>query len=215
MTDIFFVHGFNVEPKYYGDIIGELSGKNRFVFDVNLHDFSPKPSTLDDYVYEVFEWKEKKKLRDYFFVGHSMGGGVGYKLADGTNEIKKLVGINPLTPTDYGARGFLSRGIKVGKDWVLKEPRFVFGYVKNFLSEPLTNYRLIKDLSEYSMENLHIFCPTLLLYGENEQFFDKNKVMKKCFHDELEIKTTIGDHCNTFSHPKLLGKEINKFLYRR
>ena len=105
---IFFLHGFGYQNKWYDELTDELSKKYEVIVPnmYGLNIFPDQPTTIDQYVDITLELSSKFKRRNQHFVGHSLGATVALLSASKNKEIKDVIAISPMMKINYKHLGF-------------------------------------------------------------------------------------------------------------
>ena len=123
-----FLHGFGYRPHYYdnGSFLEDLTEKQ---FEVilpemfGLNCFEHQPTSVAEYAEFYHDFCSSLKIDKHHLVGHSMGGGVAFLYSSSSKDVKDVIGIDPLLPTDYGILGYVMRSLSMST----KELGFMFG----------------------------------------------------------------------------------------
>lgn len=212
---IVFLPGLGLEDRHYTLLINSL-GKNYQVFTPNLYNFNSKsvPETPQDYAEVVDGLQRKIKFENEITVGHSLGGLIGFIMAQNDCSIQKLIGLNPMVnaPTE----------IHDGKRTTFD---FQKGLLKCFIHE-LTGYSgpgsfsfTLKNTIPYMLKIFNgnmgkalkleegaikfysqtgvVSTPTFILHSENDEFSNYDKWilnMTRPFKHSLVGKVPASTH---------------------
>lgn len=223
-----FLHGFGCGPSYYLPLLNHLAEQFEIIapkmFGINY--LKNQPVSINEYAELTLDFCSSLGAEPCCVVGHSMGSIVAFKTGDILSEYVCLVGMNPVLPVDYDLFGFIARAIyknireSMGITGGLRAIRFgnaigpfaLFNLPRNMPASIHT----LKDIRNFTYQKMTVAQPTLILYGEKDEFFKLdggiNDHIKGSFA-HLTIK-----RLNKFNHdwpifyPKLAAQEISDFI---
>ncbi len=113
---------------------------------------------------------------------HSLGSIVAFKTGDILSEYFYLVGMNPVLPVGYDLLGFTARaiyknireslGITGGFRAVLFGNTILLPALFDLLRNMSASIDTFKDIRSSTYLNMNVTQPTLILYGEKDEFFN-------------------------------------------
>lgn len=219
---LLFLHGYGGNLSRYHSFL-EVLAQNHEVFAplaYGINYFRPQPKSLEEYAELTLGFHEKVIGRQAHLVGHSIGGTVALIAAAQSDYFSDVIVINPLLPVNYGIIGFgwkvLYKAIKKDQTFenVTWEGRLPF--ILNFFQNPFTSLRMINHMSSYRYEGIEVRQPALILYGEDDHYFnldDKNsQVLSKVMVNGKTKRFPRHSHVWPIHEPNLAYEEITGFL---
>ncbi len=213
---LLFLHGFGLDVEKYENIIEKLSNKFEVIapdmYAINY--LKKQPTSIREYAELTHDFCKSLKLGKYKIVGHSMGGAVAFTVGNNSSEVKKLVGIDPILPTNYGFLGFVrkTKGI-LSKNKSLKK-----GFYINLLKNVKVLEKIVSDVSNFNYEHLNVKQPSLILYGEDDEYFrldDKiEEHINKSFRNLTIKRFPKKEHLWLIHEPSIADKETIDFLIK-
>ncbi|MBU1205218.1 MAG: alpha/beta hydrolase [Nanoarchaeota archaeon] len=213
---LLFLHGFGLDVKKYENIIEKLSNKFEVIapdmYAINY--LKSQPTSIKEYAGLTYDFCNSIKLGKYKIVGHSMGGAVAFTVGNNSSEAKKLVGIDPILPTSYGFFGFVRKTNEIlSKNKSLKK-----GFYINLLKNVKVSKKIVSDISDFNYENFDVKQPSLIIYGEDDEYFrldDKiEKHVNKAFRNLTIKKFPKKEHVWLILEPDIAAKETIDFLIK-
>jgi len=223
-----FLHGFGCNPSYYLPLLNHLANKFEIIapkmFGINY--LKKQPVSINEYAELALGFCSSLGVELYCMVGHSLGSIVAFKTGDILSEYFYLVGMNPVLPVDYDLLGFTARaiyknireslGIAGGFRAVLFGNTILPPALFNLLKNMSASIDTVKDIRSFTYHNMSVTQPTLILYGEKDEFFnldDRVNEQIKCSFAHLTIKRLNKlNHDWPIFHPKLAAQEISDFI---
>ena len=223
-----FLHGFGCVPSHYLPLLNRLANQFEIIapkmFGINY--LKKQPASINEYAELALDFCSSLEVKPYGMVGHSLGSIVAFKTGDMLSENFYLVGMNPVLPVDYDLFGFIARAIykntreSLGITGGFRAVRFgntipPFALI-NLLRNVSASIDTVKDIRNFTYHNMAVMQPTLILYGEKDEFFSLDGRIKehiKCSFAQLTIK-----RFNKFNHdwpifyPTLADQEIRDFI---
>jgi len=234
--NVLFVHGNLANTLWWEFAMNELPDKyTAYAIDMPGSGKSKetgKRHTIDYFVSILDNFANTLKLKNFYLVGHSMGGGISqlYTIKH-PDKVLKLVCVDSM-----GADGFhvmFNRGLDVVermmKDKVLltKAMNVIMPFCKDdmlrnklidaayaaseqvFMEQPVTMHEAnwFNKLSE-------INCPTLFLHGDHDDFAPKEQAERTAKAIKNSIFKYLKDcgHCPIVEVPEVFNKELFSFL---
>jgi len=223
-----FLHGFGCKPSYYLSLLRLLAEKFEIIapemYGINF--LNKQPTSIDEYAELTIDFCSALGVEYHCMLGHSMGGMVAFRIGNNLSEKFYLIGVNPILPVDYGLLGFMGRAFykyiieSIGSAGGLKSVLFAntkaLPFALNLIRNTSASIATIWDICNFSYKNMYVTQPTLILYGERDEFFDLDEKVKdriKNSFDQLTIKRLSKlNHDWLIFYPKLAAREINEFL---
>jgi len=177
-----FLHGLGVPPERYEGLLHRLA-KDHEVIAPNLYGTTrlrPQPTTIDEYT-DLTKAFCKKVANRPSLVGHSIGGAIALHLAPTYPNIRSIVAINPLFPVTYWENGFIMRFIYKTLREVIGVPgennstgfglTIPLALVADSIRDPSASSKLTTSICNFVYSG-EVTQPTLILYGEDDEYFD-------------------------------------------
>jgi pimeloyl-ACP methyl ester carboxylesterase len=203
---IIFLPGFNMRIKDYTPFLSEI--KNKKIYVIGAFESRPRIKKIEDYIELLEKTISQFKIKKFYLIGHSLGGGTAMK-ADEKIKPEKILAINPLLEVDYKYSGYIKRFFKMAKTKLFK--RFLlnsaFAIRAIFNAYPL--HKLLKDIENFKLKKIN--TPTLILIAKKDEFFSTKNIQKQKFKN-LTIKKTNGRHFNLVTLHKKIAKLSIDFL---
>ncbi len=193
MRAVLFIHGLSAKTednKYFIDRMKQFR-------NIDIYSFT-LPGHSDDKVSRVkySSWIDKseeelnkilKKHKNVTIVAHSMGTVIATNLAARYKEINKLVLLSPAfipgnikqNGTDFKNLIFKNVDDELGTGFE--------GFFKKFITVPKSVWFEYRKMARLNMTNIsRITCPTLIMYGDNDNLVSKKSV--EYVYDNLTCK---------------------------
>jgi len=203
---IIFLPGYNMKPKDYKPFLKKLSKRT---YAINYLNLKPKIKSLNEYKEIVKKTIKELGLKDYYIIGHSLGGGVTFLLAKEL-EPKKAIAINPLSEVDYHLKEYKKRFLEVAKDKFFKRLSFYIIFIIRYLSNIFSLKKIYKSIEGFKVPS-KIQTPFLILIAEKDEFFKKDYIPQGKFNNIKFIETK-GRHFNLVHFSDEISKKVNEFL---
>ena len=225
---LIFLHGLSGRPSYYSSLLSLLAEHFETVAPLmyGINYLNEQPTSIDEYAELTLDFCSSLKVEYHCIIGHSMGGAVAFRMGDKLSEPFYLIAINPVLPIDYGHLGFSARahykniraslGIAGGLRSVVFGLTIPLPTFFNLLRNVNASIEIISDIRNFNYQKMHVTQPSLILYGENDEFFDLDgritEQINRAF-DRLIIKRLNKlNHDWPIFYPKLAAREISDFL---
>ena len=220
---ILIVHGF-AGGVYDEELLSlELESINKFdVYQFTLpgHDGDYKPEiSMNSWIKsseEKIEFLKSKGYKNIYVIGHSMGGVIAGHLAAKYKEVKKLVLVAPA----YHYIGFPEGKFDI-KNAITKPQLILKQYGGQLLLDRLTKLpansfiEFIKLVKKYRNDVVNIKCPTLLIWGLEDNIVPESAI--NFVYNKIESKEKYIKRYEKTSHDVFrdLNKEliINDIIY--
>lgn len=203
---VIFLPGYNMKPKDYKLFLKKL---NKKVYAIDYWSSKPTINSINDYVQLVNEFIKKLKLKNYYLVGHSLGGGTAFLLSKKITP-KKAVAINPLAEVDYKLKEYPKRFLEVAKDKFFKRLGLYIIFIIRYILHLKSLRNTYKSLDNFKIPS-KIKIPFLVLLAEKDEFFEEKHIPKQKFENLKFIKTP-GRHFNLIHFAEQVSKKVNRFL---
>ena len=222
---ILLIHGFAGGNYDYDNLGNDLQlnpSFDVFTFTLPGHDKTViKDVTREDWLNAAEKQIEKLIKYGYkkiYVIGHSMGGVIACHIAKKYPQVKKLVLASP------AFRYFTFKDDKFDLISSLKQAPGVFkdydadNVISRILKLPIsTTLEFIKLVDEHNHDVKDILCPTLILWGNNDQIVPKDGAMhvyKNIRSDSVTLYEVDGVTHDTFKNDKYdeIFNVINRFL---
>lgn len=189
--------------------------------------------SLSQYAEDIIELLNKLEIAKFTFVGHSMGGGLGYIL--GSNYFKRLNGLILLAPIPSGGYKPNKKEYQIKKKF--REDKDELGLLNQFLSRP---FRREMETDEWfkkrarhicsvsvghfdeialSMEQFNIKpflkdikTPTLILSGAHDTLLNNNQKDFQLLPNATHKIYHNAGHDIAVQEPLAIATEIQKFI---
>lgn len=223
-----FLHGFGFKPPYYLSLLNLLAENFEVIAPemYGIHYLKKQPTSIDEYAELTTDFCSSIGVEHHCMVGHSLGGAVAFRIGDNLSGQFYLIGVNPILPVDYGLLGFAARttyksireflGITGGLRAVLLGTTLLLSAPFNLLRNRRESIDLVSDIRNFRFQNMNVTQPTLILYGERDEFFDLDEMVTeqiKGSFDRVTIKRLSKlNHDWLIFHPKLAAREISDFV---
>jgi pimeloyl-ACP methyl ester carboxylesterase len=241
---IVFSHGFLWSCRMFDKQVEALKDKYRIIaFDHRGQGKSSIPKDgydIDNVTNDAIKLIEKLNTEPVHFVGLSMGGFVGMRIAKRRPDlIKSLILIGTSASAEakenisgYKRLGFIARWISLR---LVAKPAMKVMFGETFLSDKLRkdeyNYRkkqmlgndrkgitralsgvLYRDSFEDNL--LTISCPVLILIGDEDVALppEKSELMHSLINDSQLVVVPQAGHTSTVEQPERVNQEISSFL---
>lgn len=232
-----FLHGWGGSWQSWAPIIEKLK-KDFTIYAIDLPGFGlsnlPKPYTLSDYTFELYNFINSNKLREITLIGHSFGGQVAIKFAlDYPKKISKLVLVDAAVIRNNSLKMRTNIQIaKLGKFFVKNTPLYKivrkYYYLARGLKEDDSDYlkasnnpTLQKTLANIMREDLSgdlekIKVPTLIFWGEQDHPdytpFNHALIIKEKIKNSELVSVQNGGHFSYLDDQILFWKSIKEFV---
>ena len=223
-----FLHGFSFNPSYYLSLLNLLAENFEVIAPemYGIHYVKKQPTSIDEYAELTTDFCSSLGVEYHCMVGHSLGGAVSFRIGENLPGQFYLIGVNPILPVDYGLLGFAVRttyksireflGITGGLRAVLLGTTLLTSAPFNLLRNRRGSIDLVSDIRNFRFQNMNVTQPTLILYGERDEFFDLDEMITeqiKGSFDRVTIKRLSKlNHDWLIFHPKLAAREISDFV---
>lgn len=181
---VLLIHGFAGGSYDYGELANDLQMIDNFdVFTFTLpgHDkLIINKVTKEDWIKAAEAHIEKiikNGYKEIYIIGHSMGGVIASYLASRYPEVKKLVLASP---------AFKYFSFKQDKLDILSSLKIIPKLFKEYSSEEIlsrvfkipvpTINEFMKLVKEHTNDVKNISCPTLIIYGTNDELVPKDSI---------------------------------------
>ena len=223
-----FLHGFGIPPTYYQHLLDKLSEHSEVIapnmYAVNY--LKNQPTSIDEYAELTSDFCTALQIGQHNMSGHSLGGAVSFRIGENSSEPNSIIGINPVLPIEYGLLGFTGRaihkgireslGITGGLKALIFGNTFSMYFIYNLTKDIRSSVETISDISRFSYKNRKVLQPTLILYGNEDEFFNLNEEVEmemQEYFENITIEILPGfNHDWPIFHPKRAAKEISDFL---
>ncbi len=223
-----FLQGFGIRPSFYAPLIDRLARR----FEVIAPDLL-RPNTLPDHPGALADSAEIVAglcaglgLDRPALVGHSMGGAVAMTAAAAGLDARRIVGLNPALPVDYGRAGFLARsmvksareatGLGGGLAGVRFSARFHGPFLRDTLADLRGAARFMRAARDLDLRTLRVQQPTLVLFAERDEYFKLDPNAERALFEavaDLRLKRLARlNHDWPVFHPDRAADEILPFL---
>lgn len=225
---LIFLHGFGFRASYYLSLLNLLA-KNFEVIAPEMYGINylkKQPSSIDGYAELTLGFCSSLGVEHHGMVGHSLGGAVAFRIGDNLAEQFYLISINPLLPVEYGILGFAARaayknireflGITGGFPAVRLGTTILISSLYNLLRNRRVSIDIVSDIRNFTYQSMNVTQPTLILYGERDEFFDLDEKITEQIKGSFQ-RVTIKrlnklNHDWLIFHPKLAAREIIDFV---
>lgn len=223
-----FLHGFGFRLSYYSSLLNLLAENFEIIapemYGINY--LKGQPISIDEYAELTLGFSLSLGVEHHYIVGHSLGGAVAFTMGDTVSKQSYLIGINPVLPVEYGLLGFAVRAVyknireSLGITGGLRAIRFgnttpilsLFNLLRNRCASIYT----VSDIRNFTYHNMNVIQPTLILYGEKDEFFDLDKKVteqiKGSFKQVTIKRLSKLNHDWLIFYPKLATREICNFV---
>lgn len=215
--DVVFFHGLGVPPDLGLGLIDSFASKYKITAPklTAMNYLDDQPKSLKEYSKIARDFMEILNIDKRYLIGQSFGGSLVLDLLkDTSNKNKAGITINPVLPSN-----FLFSDIRfplIALYLVHDNSLGKFRYIKNFLKDPLKTRALVKEISNYSWENMYSTNPTLVIHSNRDEFFKKSiKELeeKKKFLGNLELEILDNlKHMWYLEYPQLLFEKADNFF---
>jgi len=223
-----FLHGFGGRPTYYLSLLNLLAENFEIIapemYGINC--LQQQPISIDEYAELTLGFCSSLRVDHHCMVGHSMGGAVAFRIGNIVSDHFYLISINPALPVDYGLLGFTARatykhireslGITGGIRAVLLVNTAPIPAILNLLRNIDASIDTVSDICNFTYHNMNVTQPTLILYGEKDEFFVLDEGITKqikCSFDSVTIKRLSRlNHDWLIFYPELAAQEISNFV---
>ncbi len=223
-----FLHGFGCNPSHYLPLLNPLAKKFEIIapkmFGINY--LKKQPASINEYTELTLDFCSSLGVELYCMVGHSLGSIVAFRIGDTLSECFYLIGMNPVLPVDYGLLEFTARaiyknireslGITGGLRAVLFGNIILLPALFNLLRNMIASIDTVSDIRNFTYHIMNVTQPTLILYGEKDEFFNlDDRITEQIKHSfaHLTIKRLSKlNHDWPIFHPKLAAQEISDFI---
>ncbi len=225
---LFFLHGFGFRPSYYLPLLNLLAERFEIISPAmyGINYLNGQPVTIDEYADLTLSFCSSLKVDYHCVTGHSLGGAVAFRIADKVSEQFCLIGINPVLPVDYGILGFTVRtiyknlreslGIAGGLKAMLFGNSILVSSLFNLLKDKGSSIDIVSDIRSFTYHTLQVTQPTLILYGERDEFFTLDEKItgqiKGAFKKATIKRLGKMNHDWLIFYPELAVREINGFV---
>jgi len=223
-----FLHGFSFKPSSYLALL-DLLAENFEVIAPEMYGINylrKQLNSIDEYAELTLGFCSSLGIKQRCMVGHSLGGVVAFRIGDYLSEQFYLVGINPVLPVGYGLLGFTARtiyknireslGITGGLRAVFFGNTIPLYSIFNLLKNRDASIATVLDIRNFTYKNMNVTQPTLILYGESDEFFDLDEgiteQIKGSFKQMTIKRLSKLNHDWLIFYPKLAAREIYDFL---
>ncbi|WP_415405826.1 alpha/beta fold hydrolase [Sulfurovum sp. CS9] len=243
-STLVFVHGFGGNKDTWDRLVKELDDKYHvIVIDLPGHGESVSKKTLGYTITDQAEWLHEflktKKVKDFYLLGHSMGGAIALRYAGNhINNVKTLILIDAM-----GMEQTKSDGVKLVEqsdknplydvctkerlETLLSYSMHKSPYVPELIKDVLLQEKCARrDLEKILYEDIYkdvcclndiaknIHIPTLILWGEKDRMTHIDNAT--LFHDTIQgshlvILKEIG-HVPMLEDPERTADEVDKFI---
>jgi len=222
-----FLHGFGGRPSYYLSLLNLLSENFEIiapeVYGINY--LKQQPISINEYAELTLGFCSSLGVDHHCMVGHSMGGAVAFRIGNNVSDHFYLIGINPVLPVDYGLLGFTARatyksireslGITGGLRAILLGNTVPIPAILNLLRNMGASIDAVSDICNLTYQNMNVTQPTLILYGEKDEFFILDEGITRQIKDSFD-RVTIKrlsklNHDWLIFYPELAAQEISNF----
>lgn len=203
---ILLIHGFAGGSYDYGELGNDLEFYRNFdVFTFTLpgHDkLIINKVTKEDWIKKAEEQIQKiidNGYKKIYIIGHSMGGVIASYLASKYKEVKKLV---------LAAPAFQYFSFKDDKLDVIESIKLIPKLFKDYSSEevlsrlfkvPVLTIKEFMDLVELHTNDVkNIFCPTLIIWGNNDEIVPKTSC--EYVYDNISSESVTLVEVNHLTH---------------
>lgn len=226
---LMFLHGFGLQPKIYERFLEQL-GKQYHVIAPKMYGLncsSDRMCSIKEYVKKTLAFVSTLKIRRFSVAGHSLGGAVAINMAAQCPSVKRVIGINPVLPTVHHWSWFYPKvhlmnlreifGAAGGLNSMIFGLKIPLPFAFNIFRNPVASYRLVKEISKFDYANLKVSQPTLILFGESDEFFalegETTKKIKKCIPKvRIQRLGKIFNHNWLIFYPRTATLKVTGFL---
>ncbi len=238
------IHGFGGNKDTWNWVVPKWNDKYHVVVvDLPGHGESVSKKTLDYTITtqaeRLYKFLEAKKLKDFYLLGHSMGGAIALRFAGNhVDKLKALILIDSM-----GMEQTKSDGVKLVEksdknplydvctkerlqtllDYSMHKPPYIPDIIKDALLEEKCSRR---DLEKVLYEDMYkdvcclndiaktIDLPTLILWGEKDRMTHIDNAA--LFHDTIKGSQLVifkeTGHVPILEHPEQTAEAIEKFI---
>ena len=220
--NLLFLHGYLADKRSFFNQL-KFFERDFNVFALDLKGFGENtgmvtPYSLDDYILEVEEFKQKSSISSPHIIAHSFGARIAIKAtAKNNNFCSKLVltGAAGLKPRKTLKKSVKKATFTVLKKFIKKEKLACF-YSKDYLAlDKVMQESFIKIVNEHLDEYLtFIKNPTLLVFGENDldtPLYMAKRLNKGIVDSRLVVIEDAGHFC-FIDKPHKFNGEVKEFL---
>lgn len=148
-----FVHGYTASLAYWTEVLKLVPEEyHAYALDLRGHGQSGQPGSyqLPEFVEDIYAFTQELGIEKFTYVGHSMGGKIGYQFAlDHPDVLKGLFLVTPAPAHDflpfYQRTGFRAQMISM-----FGSPKMIRGYLAQASMTPLSE-ELVRALVSGSM----------------------------------------------------------------
>lgn len=223
-----FFHGFGCAPSFYRSLFSRLADQFEMIapkmFGINY--LKRQPVSIHEYTELALDFCASLGVKPHGIVGHSLGSLIAFKTGDRLPETACLVGLSPVLPVGYDLFGFTARAIyknareSIGITGGIRAVRFghTIGPVAlwNLLKNIPASIHTVKDIRRFSFCNMRVQQPTLILYGERDEFFNLNgkinEHIKRSFAHLTIKRLNKCNHDWPIFYPERAAREIRTFV---
>ena len=230
---IVILHGWNLSSEHFKPLEQRLIQLKYRVYSLDLPGFGSaaipqKPWTVQDYANFVYEFIQKKKLKEIILIGHSFGGRIAIVLASKYRSLIKgiiLTGTPGLNHSSKKKLNFFYLLAKSG-NVILSFTPFLKDVARKILYKLAGSYdyyrssgvmrQTLKRILAYDLKDhlKNIDQPTLLIWGAGDKTVPvsvANNMLKYLKNSELKI-IPYGNHNVPYTYPKEFSALIDTFL---
>ena len=189
--------------------------------------------SLNSYAHDIISLMDYLKIYSFNYIGHSMGGGLGFLLAiNFPKRVKRLILLAPIPSSGYKAdKGFVKKRniLRANKNILgLKEllrKRNTFSYRKKeswffkrakvICSSSHGHYfGMAKEMAQFNVSKdlKNIAIPTLFICGKNDPLLKKNMADKYAIPSSKMVILENAGHDIAVEQPDKLSKIISNFI---
>lgn len=227
---LIFLHGFGLKPKIYEQFLEQM-GKKYHVIAPKMYGLNccsgNKKCSIKNYVELTKEFLTKLRIQKCSIAGHSLGGIIALYIAAQSGKVRRVVGINPVLPTSHHWSWFYPKvhfmnlrelfGAAGGWNSMRFGLKIPIPFAFNIFRNPKSSYRLVKEISNFDYAHLKVKQPTLILFGESDEFFamggeTTKKIKKSIPKIRIQRLGKVFNHNWLIFYPRTAAFKITGFL---
>ncbi len=189
--------------------------------------------SLNSHAHDIINLMDYLKINSFNYIGHSMGGGLGFLLANNfPKRVKRLILLAPIPSSGYRAdKAFarkrnifrVSKNIPALKKLLRKRDPFsyrrkeswFFHRAKVICSSSHGHYfEMGKEMAQFNVSKdlKNIVTPTLFICGKNDPLLKKNMADKYAIPSSKMVIIENAAHDVAVDQPDKLAKIISNFI---
>lgn len=189
--------------------------------------------SLNSHADDIVNLMDYLKINSFNYIGHSMGGGLGFLLAiNYPKRVKRLILLAPIPSSGYRADiGFarkrdifrLNKNIPLLKKLLRKRNTFWCGKKENWFFQRAKvicrcsyghYFGMAKEMAQFNVSKdlKNITIPTLFICGKNDPLLKKNMADKYAIPSSKMVIIENAGHDIAVERPNKLSKIISNFI---